>query len=213
MNTNERFLVTINRELGSGGRTVGEKLAERLGVTFYDKILIKQLVKEFDLDVDKIEQLKGRKQGWWAELCNKLSPAPGYDYYRMAENGRPELVTTDDLFKAESRILGAIAEDESCVVAGRAGFHVLRNHPNKIRVFIRASMAWRIERVMRRQGLGEEEAAAVIEKVDAARENYVKHYTGTSRYDARNYDLVLNMDGLSDDDAVEVILDYIRRSE
>jgi len=213
MKKNERFLVTINRELGSGGRSVGRLLAERLGVQFYDKVLIEGLVEEFHLDEEQIERLKGRKQGWWAELCSKLSRAPRADFYRPDRKGIDEMVTSDDLYKAESRILGAITAEESCVVAGRAGFHVLRSHPNKVRIFIRASMAHRIERVMQRQGLTEEAAATVIDKVDEARENYVKHYTGTSRYDTRNYDLVLNMDGLSVEDAVEVIMAYIDRSE
>ena len=206
MNINERFIVTISRELGAGGRTVGRELAARLGVKFYDKSILEGLVKEFNLTEEQIEELKGRKQGWWSEFCDKLSRGGSPDFSDYE-------VTPDDLFKAESRILAEIAAEESCVVAGRAGFHVLRNHPNKVRVFLRASLVNRLGRVMERQHLSEAKAAEVIAKVDEGRENYVRRYTGSSRYDARNYDLVLNMDSLSVEDAVEVILDYIRRSE
>jgi len=213
MNTDERFLVTINRELGSGGRTVGRELAARLGVRFYDKILLESLVDEFHMDAGQIEELKGRKRSWWSELCDKVSRAPAVDYYRPDVDVVPELVTSDDLYRAESRILGEIAAEESCVVAGRAGFYVLRSHPNKVRVFIRASLDRRIERVMQRQGLTEEAAATVIRKVDESRENYVKQHAGTSRYDARNYDLVLNVDDLTTEESVQLILDYIKCSE
>lgn len=209
MNINERFLVTINRELGTGGRSVGRKLAERLGVRLYDKVLLDGLVKEFGLSAEQIEELKGRKRGWWADFCDKLSRNSGG---MVPESDFPETISSSDLYKAETRILGEIAAEESCVVTGRTAFHVLRSHPNKLRVFLRASMVTRIERVMARQNLSEAEAAEAIAKVDEGRENYVKRYTGSSRYDARNYDLVLNMDGLTVDDAVEVILDYIHRS-
>ena len=142
-------------------------------------------------------------------MCDKISRAPGADPYRQ---GDPETVTSDDLFRSESRILREIAGEESCVIAGRAAFFVLKAHPNKVRVFIRASMAHRMERVMRKQGLSEEAAASAIERVDAGRENYTKKYAGVSRYDTRNYDLVINMDGLTEDDAVDLIMEYIERS-
>lgn len=211
MNTQERFLVTVNRELGSGGRSVARKLAQRLNVRLYDKVQIEGLVREFKLTEEQIEQLKARKRSWWTELCDRISRAPMGDSHRSEGQGIPELVTSDDLFKSESRILREIAAEESCVIAGRAAFFVLKAHPNKVRVFIKASMAHRMERVMRKQGLTEEEAAAVIERVDAGRENYTKKYAGVSRYDTRNYDLVIDMDGLTEDDAVDLVMEYIGR--
>ena len=210
MKTNERFLVTISRELGSGGRTVGQLLADRLGVKFYDKYLLQRLVKEFGVDEKAIESLKGTKQGWWTEFCNKLTRTAGSGQYRFGLDSAEDGITPDALYRAETRILGDIAAEESCVVAGRAGFYVLRSHPNMLRVCIRASAEHRLHRVMERQNLTEAEEA--IRKVDEMRENYVKHYTGTSRYDIRNYDLVLNMDSLSEEDAVEIIMAYIEKS-
>jgi cytidylate kinase len=67
MKKDEKFVITINRELGSGGRTVGEKLARKLGVPFYDKALIKALMEEYHLTVEEIEHLKGQKDSWWKE--------------------------------------------------------------------------------------------------------------------------------------------------
>jgi cytidylate kinase len=95
------------------------------------------------------------------------------------------------------------------VVAGRSGFYVFRDHPNHLNVFIQASMPYRVERVMRKQQISEEEAVKTIKKVDKMRENYVKKYTGLSRYDTRNYDLVISADGKSEEQIVDIIMKYI----
>ena len=214
MNTNENFVITISRELGSGGRTVGRKLAAALDVRYSDKELIGQLMKQFNLTASGIEQLKGKKKNWIADFITFVAPVPKVGMLvdtdsRYVQEFRPDL-TTDDLFKAETEILDSIADEGSCVIAGRSGFFVLKDRPNKLDVFITASPEHRIERVMRKQQLSREEAEAAIGRVDKARDNYVQRYTGKSRNDARNYDLCINMDGLSEDDAVELILSYIK---
>ena len=116
------------------------------------------------------------------------------------------------MFETEKRILQGLAEHESCVVAGRTGFMVFREWPNHLNIFIQASMEHRVQRVMRRQNVNEQEARDIIEKMDTTREAYIKKYEDTSRYDTRNYQLVISMDDLSEDDAVEVIMDYINRT-
>ena len=212
MNKNEKFVITINRELGSGGRTVGEKLAAKLGVPFYDKALIKALTEKYHLTVEEIEKLKGRKHGWWADFKRTLSigqSANSSQYYKVEMGEEPDLLTTDEMYKAEKEILKGIAEEESCVIAGRTAFHILKDQPNRMSVLIQASMEHRIERVMRKQSLSREKAEKEIKKVDKMRENYVNKYTGTSRYDTRNYDLVINMDGMTEEKAVKVICEYI----
>ena len=211
MNKNEKFVITINRELGSGGRTVGRKLAEKLGVEFYDKAVIKGLQEKFHLTVEEIEKLKGRKQGWWADFKRQISGGPGMsaNYYIPKMGDEPELLDTDQVFKTETKILTGIADEESCVVAGRSGFYVFRNHPNHLSILIQASMPFRLERVMRKQNMTENEARKVIERVDNMRENYVKKYTKSSRYDTHNYDLVISADGKTEDQIVDYILTYI----
>ena len=210
MKKNEKFVITINRELGSGGRTVGQKLAERLNVAFYDKAVIKGLEEKYRLSVEEIEKLKGRKQGWWADFKLQMSSGASMANYYIPKSGaEPELLDTDEVFKAETEILDAIAANESCVVAGRSGFFVFRKHPNHLSILIQASMPFRLERVMRKQNLSEEEARKTIEKVDKMRENYVKKYAKTSRYDTRNYDLIISADGKTEDQIVDLIMKYI----
>ncbi len=211
MNKNEKFVITINRELGSGGRTVGRKLAEKLGVEFYDKALINALKEKYHLTVEEIEKLKGQKQGWWADFKRIMLNGPGMNvnYYLPKKGDEPELLTTEEMFHVETEILSGIAAEESCVVAGRSGFYVFRNHPNHLSILIQASMPFRVERVMRKQNMTEEEARKTIEKVDKMRENYVNEYTKTSRYDTRNYDLVISADGKTEDEIVDIIMKFI----
>ena len=210
----EPFVVTISREIGSGGRTVGRKLAEKLGVRYSDKDLINGLREKFNLTATSIEQLKGEKKNWLADFIHWVAPMPKAREIvdadsKFIQEFRSD-VTTNDVFKAESDILEAIAEEGSCVIAGRSGFFVLEDHPCKIDVFITASRENRVARVMRKQNLTEEQANAVIDSVDESRENYVKRFTNTSRYDARNYDLVINMDPLTEDEAVDLIIAYLQ---
>ena len=120
-------------------------------------------------------------------------------------------VTSGEIFNYESQVLEQLAEESSCVIAGRSGFFVLKDHPNKFDVFIHASKPNRVKRIMRKQELSEKEAEEVISYVDKARENYIQQYASTSRYDLRNYDIVLNMDYLTEDQAVDLILKAIGR--
>ena len=211
MNKNEKFVITINRELGSGGRTVGRRLAERLGVPFFDKAVIKGLMEKYHLSVEEIEKLKGQKQGWWADMKRMLFNSPGLsvNYYLPKVGSEPEMLDTDEVFNAEKEIIESMAAEESCVVAGRGAFYVLRKHPNHLSILIQASMPFRVQRVMRKQDLDEDKARKIIEKVDEMRENYVKKYTKTSRYDTRNYDLVISADGKTEDEIADLVMQYI----
>ena len=210
----EHLVVTVSRELGSGGHTVGRKLAEKLGVRFSDKDLINALREKFNLTASRIEELKGEKKNWLSDFIKWVAPMPRQSMFvndesKFSQEFRAD-VTTDDIFMAETEILKAIAEEGPCVITGRSGFFVLKDCPDQVSIFITASRENRIARVVRKQHLTEEQAAALIDSVDQSRENYVQRYTGTSRYDARNYDLVLNMDHLTEDQAVDLILAFLQ---
>ncbi|MBR2151622.1 MAG: cytidylate kinase-like family protein [Prevotella sp.] len=213
MDKDQKFVITINRELGSGGRTIGRKLAEKMNVAFYDKALINELKKKFQLDTEQIEKLKSGKSDWWRDFINSaMFMGQGMNemwYYQRMTGQEAYLVTSSDMFKVEKEILLNVASEASCIIAGRSGFSVFADHPNHLSIFIQAPLEHRIQRIMGKQNLTHEEAEKIIKKVDEMRESYVKKYTGTSRYDTRNYDLVINMEGKSEDDAVELILDYI----
>ena len=214
MDKNQKYVITINRELGSGGRTVGRKLAEKLNVAYYDKLLINELKQKFQLNTEQIEKLKSGKSDWWREFINAaMYMGQGMNelwyYQRMTGEDDGTLVTSSDMFKEEKEILENAANEASCVIAGRSGFSIFANHPNHLSIFIQAPMEHRIQRIMGKQNLSHEEAEKVIKKVDEMREAYVKKYAGISRYDTRNYDLVINMEGKTEDEVVELILKFI----
>ena len=207
------FVITISRTVGSGGRTIGRKLAERLGVRFSDKELIDALQNKFNLTAESIEELKGKKKRWLDDFIQMVAPVPmsgllvsGESDYVSEYNST---LSVNDVFEAEKEILNGIADEGSCVIAGRLGFFVLKDRPNKVDILITASRENRIARIMSKQNLSRQKAEEVIDSVDKARDNYVMRYTGQSRYDARNYHIVLNMDYITEDKAVDMILSYL----
>ena len=172
------------------------------------------LEEKYHLTVDEIEKMRNKKHHWWSDfkLVTGIGEGLVSSSRLISETGKePEVLTTETMFKAESEILEDIANVESCVIAGRSGFYVFRNHPNHLRVMIQASLPFRIKRLVRKKGITEEEARKIIEKVDKMRENYVKKFTGTTRYDTRNYDIVISADGKTEDQIVDQILLYIEQ--
>lgn len=187
-------------------------MAEKLGVHFYDKALIKALEERYHLTVDEIEKLKGRKHNWWNDFERIAQIGHGLtSTYCSAYIDEQVHPTTAEMFKVETEILLDIASEESCVVAGRSGFYVFRDHPNHLSVLVQASVPCRVARVAKKQNMTEAEARQTIEQVDRMRENYVKKFTGFSRYDARFYDLVITMDKITEEDAVAIIMEYVNR--
>jgi cytidylate kinase len=213
MKLNEKYVITINRELGSGGRTIGEKLAKRLNVPFYDKALIQGLKEKYSLTTEEIERLKGQQHNWWADFKRSLKIMPSFAAPNIipSKTAIPDFLITDDIFQSETQILKGIAEDESCVIAGRSGFYVLRDHPNHLSILIQAPMEHRINHLVTKRGITPAEAEKIIKEVDKGRERYVKKYTGTSRYDTRNYDIVFNAANHTEDEIVDLIMKYIQK--
>ncbi len=212
MKLNDPFVITISREVGSGGGTVARKLAERLNVNYVSKQLMQALEERFNLTPAGIEHLKSTKKNWFTDMFEQLAPNPkatvkvgGYTFTQEFQ----EAVTVKDIYKAEKEILNAIADEGSCVIAGRSAFFVLKDRPNKVDIFITASKEARIKRIMEKQGLSREDTLHLIKTIDQGRDNYVKRFTDLSRYDMRNYDLLLDMDYLTEDEAVEKILAFI----
>ena len=209
MNKNEKFVITINREVGSGGRTVGRIVAEKLGVKYCDKAVIDGLTQKFGLSTERIEEIKAQKKSWWNDINNYYQTLVNSATMPMEAEVKLDNAT---MFETEKHILQDLAAHESCVVAGRTGFMVFCEWPNHMNVFIQASMEHRVKRVMRRQQVNEQEARDIIARMDATREAYIKKYEDTSRYDTRNYQLVISMDDLTEEDAAEIILSYIERT-
>ncbi|MGX8689912.1 MAG: AAA family ATPase [Bacteroidaceae bacterium] len=213
MRISEKFVITINRELGSGGKTVAKLLAERLGVPYYDRAHLQSLEDKEGLNDKEIERLKGKKRTWWPDLKKIVELDGGFAvsiYDNLPNYPVKDKNDTDEKFRTEQEILKGIVDAESCVVAGRCSFVTFKDHPNHLNIWIQSPMECRVERVMKKKGIAsKEEAEKFITEVDKLCEDYVKRHTGATRYDPRNYDLVVSMNGRTEEEAVELILNYI----
>ena len=192
---NNNFIITINRECGSGGGEIARKLGEKLGIKVYGRALLEGIAEQFDMTVENIERIKAQKSNWWNDFCRFYQKFGAASY----QPGSRIEASPLSIYYAEARILKELAEKESCIILGRAGFNIFRDYPNTLHIFIRANRDARIERIARKQNLGTEEAAKVVDRIDAERDTFVKTVAGTSRYDAHNYDFVINVTGMSTD--------------
>lgn len=213
MDISNKYVITINRELGSGGKTVAKLLAERLGVPYYDKAHLKTVEDKEGLSVEEIESLKRKKRSWWPDLKRMVELDGGFAvsiYDNLPNVAVPEKDDTDKRFRTEQEILKGIADAESCVIAGRCSFVTFKDHPNHLHIWIQSPMECRVERVMKKKGIAsKEEAEKFIKEVDKLCDDYAKRHTGVSRYDPRNYDLVISMKDRTEQEAVDLILKFI----
>lgn len=183
----KRFVVTIGREFGTGGRQIATELAELLGVKLYDRQLLEPIREEYNLTQEEVDNIKAVKPSWWYENVSQ------------------------DLYNEEEALVHELAEKESCVILGRTGFHIFRDDPCAFKVFLMADREYRRDKVARRLNINEGTADGLLDKVDEARENFTKTFSGKTRYDARNYDLVLNVTGLEPKDVARFIAECVNR--
>lgn len=182
-----RFIVTIGREFGCGGRQIATELAEMLGVKLYDRQLLDPIKERYNMTQEEIDKVKAVKPSWWYENVSQ------------------------EMYNDEEFLVRSLAHKESCVILGRTGFHIFRDEPRAFKVFLMADRAFRQNKVARRLNINEGSADALIEKVDEARENFTKTFSGKTRYDARNYDLVLNVTGLESTEVARFIAECVRQ--
>lgn len=192
---NEKYIITINREFGSGGREIARKLSELLDVKIYDKAFLATIREKFNLTEEEAEKIKSKKTNWWSEFCRFYKQ---FDVSASLSESHSE-VTSKQLYHAEAKALRDLAEQESCIIVGRSGFHVFKDTPNTIKIFLIADMEHRVQRIMEKYNIDEDGARKLIDDTDKARENYTKTFAETSRYDARNYDFVINVSHFTTD--------------
>jgi cytidylate kinase len=130
----------------------------------------------------------------------------------MSENvyrGASQEITSKELFDAQAEVIRKIAAEESCVVVGRCGFDIFRNHPNALKIFVHSNDDVRIRRIVRKYDVTPGDAKMMIVDNDYTRELYTKTFTGTEWYDARNYDLTLDVSRFGVNGAVDYIMQMI----
>ena len=201
-----KFIITINREAGTGGHEIAEKVSEMLNIKLYDKTFLAHILEKFKLTPKEAEEIKASKPNWWTEFCRF------YKQFGATASTADDTskVNSQQLYHAEAKALRDLAEQESCIIVGRTGFHVFKDTPDTIRIFLIADMEHRMERMMKKNNLDEKEARKKIEELDKARENFTKTFAGVSRYDARNYDFVINVTPFTTDQVAKFLVNNIR---
>lgn len=199
-------VITIARQYGSGGRTIGEMLANRLNIHFYDKELSKVASEESGVNeamfVNMDERITTGQQLF--SIAHKAysgeASAPGSDNF----------TSEDNLFNLQAKAIQTLAERESCVIMGRCADYILADNPNVLSVFIHAPHDFCMEQAALKHSMGTKELERYIQKIDRQRSGYYKYHTGKEWTDARNYDLCLDSSKLGFERCVEEIIAYMK---
>lgn len=202
----QKIIITINRECGSGGGEMARLLGQKLGIKVYDRTILERIAKQYNMTVESMDRVKAKNPHWWDDICNF------YQQFGSFQTGeKPSFEATPMiLYSAEARLLREVAEKESCILVGRVGFHIFQGNPDALHVLIIADRDARINRIATKQNLTPKEAAKVVDRIDKERNTFVKHVADVSRFDAHNYDLVLNVTGMTPEKVVAFLEDYIQ---
>ena len=192
-----KSIITISREFGSGGRTIGKLVAERLGYQFYDRELVNKVAERSGFSPEFIEE-----SGEYASARSSL-------LFAMATAGQYSadgLSMHDRLYIEQTRFIEELAEQGKCVIVGRCADYILRDNKDCLHVFIHADMASRAKRIVERYGEKDKSPEKRLAEKDQKRRVYYKNYTGRNWGQAQNYDLCLNSGVLGEEACVELIV-------
>ncbi len=201
----ENFFITIGRQLGSGGRQIGGKLAAQLGISFYDKELIQIASQESGLGKEFFEQVDEKtSHSLFAGLLGIYGSLGG-------ENYSNNYLSNETLFKIQSDVIRELARQKSSVFVGRCADYVLKDHPRCVNVFISADMNDRIKRIAEIQKVSEKKAQDIIEKMDKKRAGYYNYYSNKVWGAADSYHLCINSSVLGIDETVIFIRQFVKQ--
>lgn len=200
----EKFVITIARGYGSGGRTIGQMLSNALNISYYDKEILRLASDDSGIN-ESMFALADEK------LKNSLLEKVAHDVYRgeVIPPEKPDFTSEKNLFNYQAKILKELAARESCVIIGRCADFVLKDVKNLVRVYVHAPMEYCIQNLEEYLNESPKEIEKIILKTDKQRAEYYKHYTGNDWRNADNYDLCLNSQELGFDKCVEIIKAYL----
>lgn len=199
------IVITISRQYGSGGKTIGAMLAKELGINRYSREILRMASEDSGINekLFGMSDEKVRRAGWF-----KLLSRP-YEGGLIPPEDR-EFTSDDNLFNYQAKVIKELAAKESCVIVGRCADYVLKDYPNVVSVFVHADRKFCLDRSMERHSMTEKEMQKYIEKTDQYRGDFYRYHTGHEWVDARNYDLCLNSGKLGFEKCVEEIKAYIK---
>ena len=191
-------IITISREFGSGGRFIGEEVAKKLGIAYYDKNIINQIAEESSLSPDYIQE------------SAELSPKKGIFAYALAGRDITGKSVEDMVYEAQRKVILELAEKEPCVIIGRNADFILKDRDDVLNVFIHGNMPEKTERICRLYNVSEKEAVKMMTDTDKRRMTNYNFYTDQKWGKASNYTLSLNSSQLGYDKCEEIIIKCVK---
>jgi len=199
-----KYVITIGRQLGSGGREIGQKLAARLNISFYDKDLIRLAAKESGLREEFFERVDEQKHfslfPGLLGIRNSITEDFFSSYY----------LSNETLFKIQSDVMRRLADEGPSLFVGRCADYVMKERTDCLNIFFSADIDDRVRRIARTHDLAEGKAKELIEKTDKGRSSYYNYFTGKKWGEATSYQLCINSSLLGIDETVRIIINVAR---
>lgn len=194
----KKVIISLGRQFGSGGRKLGQKLAELLGIAYYDRELIDEMAKHSGLDAGYLEEHDEQ--------------VPGFlDYALVGRFGTTRMFGSGQNFVMLSETMKKLASDKSCIFVGRTADYILRDEPNLVKLFVHAPYKYRVRLVAKKLNISAEQADALIQKNDKERARFYDFFTDKTWGQADSYDLSVDISKLGEDGSAQFIADYVRK--
>ena len=201
----EKRIITISREFGSGGRTIGHMVAEKLGIPFYDKELVDHVAMESGFAPKFIEE------------NSEHAPGKTMFSYAFAHHGAPGVMNglsvADFLWNVQCSVILQLAEEGPCVIVGRNADYILKDREDCLHAFIHADTDFRADRIVRLYGESEKSPVARLDEKDKRRKANYQHYTGRTWGKAQNYDISLDSSVLGIEECADIIVNIVKNSK
>ena len=204
----QKVIITIGRQYGSGGRIIGKLLAEKLGISFYDKEIIEMAAKKSGMSQEAFEKVDET-----AASSLLYSIATSVSMFGNYVSPQVDLPLNDKLFIIQSEIIKSIAKKGSCVIVGRCADYILKDRSDIINLFIYADKESRKKRAINEYGISPNKVDSYLHKIDKKRSTYYNHYTGEKWGNYLNYHMCLDSSILGVEGTVHMIEEFIKERE
>lgn len=201
-----KFIITIGRQFGSGGREIGNYIATKLNIKYYDKEILAEAAKDSGVREEFFEKVDEKSPSFFDNI---FSFNFSYNTPSFFIGSSP--LSPDNIYVLQSKVIRQLAKDNSCVIVGRSADYVLRDHPCCINIFIHASLEARINRIMHRKDcISREDAKNLAVKKDKLRSNYYNYYTDKIWGKASSYDLSIDSSKITSSEIGDLIIEYVK---
>jgi len=198
------FVITISRQLGSGGAYIGQLIAKKLNIYYADREILSEAAKQLAVLEEDLKSRDEKLLSFW----NTLFHINGYasDYHLPPQMNFP---FDGEIYDAQAEIIEHIARERSAVIMGRCGFHVLRDYSDKVSIFLHADISFRSERIQKLYSVSDKTAKEMITRSDKERGRYIESFTGKKWYDSTQFDIAIDTGKIGLDKSAALIINYL----